>query len=150
MTTENLPTRVRSQSTTGPVPSDPEVLARVLSKLDELEQMAERLASKTPAEKAWEWAFRATVPIAIALAGWAVSLSDRVALNEKRVTVLEATHFTAADAALLAGEIRTQMAIPPAWVQSGLGRVEVKLDRIGEQMADLSNRITRVEAERGR
>lgn len=110
----------------------------------------QRQTAKTRSDKAWEIGLKALVPVVIAVASWLGIQSSRIQYNHERLNLLEATRFTAADAHQLAAEMRAQMQTPPVWMQANLDRLEVKLDRVTEAIIQLGNRMTKVEAERGK
>ena len=72
-------------------------------------------SSDTAPERAWEFATKATVPIVIAVSGWAVSLNSRLGVAEARLSALPQIPLT------------------------------TKVDEIGMDVKMLLERVTRIE-----
>lgn len=149
---EKHPGQVRFPSTEGSTPPS-EMFATVIRDLEQQQHAIaeiQRQTAKTRSDKAWEIGLKALVPLVLGIASWAGIQSSRIQHNHERLSLLEATRFTAADAHKLAAEIRLQMQTPPVWMQANLDRLEVKLDRVTEAIVQMGNRLVKVEAERGK
>jgi hypothetical protein len=86
-------------------------------------------------------AMKAAVPIVIALIGWGWRIDNRV-------TYLEATRFTAQDAAKMASDLKDEIRrnSPPDWMRQSQGRVEAKVEQLFQITTDLRDRVVRIEA----
>jgi hypothetical protein len=131
-----------------PIPNDvAAVIARlerdIMAKIEAATSTAAASRHKTAADRFWDVAVRFVVPVTVGVLVYQLTLGERVlTIEQTRITALEAQQK------LSALEQRIMIAAEgPSWLRSDMATLSVKLDTLKENLAKVSERVVRVEAD---
>lgn len=94
-------------------------------------------SQQSPADKIWDWAMRAAIPVVMALSLWAINI-------DRRVTRMESNRFTQHDAREMEDRLRItleNLATVPVWIREDLSEIKGLL-------RDMDKRIREVETKK--
>ncbi len=98
---------------------------------------------KTKSEKIWDFLLKAAVPTVVAIGTFVLSL-------DRRVSFIESTRITSVDFQKTIGVLQLELqkaSQGPDWLRNEIVSINVKMDLLKENMAKMSERVARVEAE---